>query len=191
MKGQIDFESIESKLSAALTSEEYLLLAEKVKKAKKIFLLGNGGLHYVGSHASTDMTRLIEGKAVYSFDSVGFITSNANDFGYDSLFIRWLETVAAGVENPEDVLIIGLSCSGNSKNVIDALSWGRSLGYDAFMVSGVKSKVLPSDMPELVFGCKYFHTVEVLTLMMFYDLIIKCGSFCPTIEKENKRKGFE
>ena len=40
-----------------------------------------------------DMTRLIPMKTFHSFESVGFITSNANDYGYDNLFQRWLETI--------------------------------------------------------------------------------------------------
>ena len=107
------FENLEEKCAAAVESESFSQLLTKVNKSKKIFLIGNGGLHYVASHMATDMSRLIENKAVFSFDSVGFITSNANDHGYNKIFIRWLETMST-VDNPEDCLIIGLSCSGNS-----------------------------------------------------------------------------
>lgn len=186
----INFENIESKLAATLSSDKYKILVDKVLKNKKIFLIGNGGLGYVAAHGSADMSRLIPGKAFYSFDSAGFITSNANDFGFDSLFVRWLETIVQDVEKPEEVLIIGLSCSGNSHNVVDALAWAHDLGYDTFMMSGVKSKNLLPHLDEMVLDCKYFHTVEVLSLMVFYDLIIKCGSHCPTIAKEIERKGF-
>jgi len=186
---RIDFENIESKLDGVLQSPDYQKLVDKIKANKKIYFIGNGGLGYVGAHGAADMSRLIPGKAFYSFDSAGFITSNANDFGFDSLFVRWLETIVQDIEKPEDVLIIGMSCSGNSKNVVDALAWGHDLGYSTHMVSGVKSKKLLPHLEELVLDCKYFHTVEVLSLMMFYDLIIKCGSHCPTIAKENERKG--
>ena len=36
---------------------------------------------------------------------------------------------------------------------------------------------------------KYFHTVEVLTLILFYDLIHACGAQCPSIKEEIVRKG--
>ncbi|HAI16946.1 MAG TPA: hypothetical protein DCM10_02295, partial [Xanthomarina gelatinilytica] len=91
----IDFENIEEKIKAAASSQEYKGLIFKVNQAKKIFLIGNGGLHYVASHMATDLSSLIPSKAVYSFDSVGFITSNANDHGYNQIFIRWLETIAS------------------------------------------------------------------------------------------------
>ena len=41
----IDFENIEEKCNAAADSAEYSSLVDKVNKAKKIFLIGNGGLH--------------------------------------------------------------------------------------------------------------------------------------------------
>ena len=118
----IDFENIEQKCEAAISSKEYGLLCEKIKTAKRVFLIGNGGLHYVASHMATDLSRLIPDKAVNSFDSVGFITSNANDHGYGMIFVRWLETIA-DFESPDECLVVGMSCSGNSGNVIDALHW--------------------------------------------------------------------
>lgn len=186
MSLMIDFENIESRLSKTVVSEEYLSLAEKVNKAKKIFLIGNGGLHYVASHMATDLSRLIPDKAVVSFDSVGFITSNANDHGYENLFARWLETIA-GVEHPDDVLVIGLSCSGNSANVINGLHWGNDHGFDTFLISGEKSDHLQSDVEELNLRCDYFHTVEVMTMMLFYDLIHRTGNRCPSIRQEKVR----
>ena len=134
----IDFENIEDKCRQAASTEEYCKLIAKVNAAKKIFLIGNGGLHYVASHMATDLSRLIPDKAVYSFDSVGFITSNANDHGYDKIYIRWLETITS-VEDPKECLIIGLSCSGNSGNVVDTLHWGEDLDYATFLISGAES----------------------------------------------------
>ena len=82
---KINFENIESKLSEVVSTNEYSQLVAAVQQAKKVFLIGNGGLHFVASHMSTDLSRLVPGKAFYSFDSVGFITSNANDHGYEQL----------------------------------------------------------------------------------------------------------
>ena len=136
---------------------------------------------------ATDLSRLIPGKAVYSFDSVGFITSNANDHGYEKIFIRWLETMTEGVDIPEECLIIGLSCSGNSGNVIDALHWAEDSGFSTFMMSGQASEILRDDIDELNLNCKFFHTVEVMCLMIFYDLIHRTGNHCPSIRQEKER----
>ena len=181
-----DFENIEEKYRTAVGGEEYQLLCEKVNRTRRIFLIGNGGLHYVASHMATDLSRLIPDKAVYSFDSVGFITSNANDHGYGMIFVRWLETMAA-FENPEECLVIGLSCSGNSGNVIDALHWADEKGWDTFMISGQTSRVLKDSIDEVDLRCDYFHTVEVLCLMLFYEVIHRTGNHCPSIDQEKRR----
>tara|TARA_R100001480_G_scaffold145947_1_gene144341 strand:+ start:717 stop:1286 length:570 start_codon:yes stop_codon:yes gene_type:complete len=184
---RINFENIETKLDTAFSSKQYQSLADKLNKAKRVYLIGNGGLHFVACHAATDMTRLIEGKSVQTFDSVGFITSNANDHPYDMLFIRWLESLLHK-EDASDSLVIGMSCSGKSKNVLDCLTWAKSQGVDTFMISGKSAGVLPEDIEELDLRCDYFHTVEVMSLMLFYDLIHRTGNRCPSINQEIQRK---
>tara|TARA_R110000824_G_scaffold257470_1_gene446427 strand:+ start:6361 stop:6945 length:585 start_codon:yes stop_codon:yes gene_type:complete len=183
---KIDFENIEQRCIDAIDSDEYAILASKINKAKKIFLLGNGGLHFVASHMATDLSRLIPDKAVYSFDSVGFITSNANDHGFDKLFVRWLDTVAA-IEDASDCLVVGMSCSGNSSNVVNALHWADDKNIDTFMVSGQKSEILRNGISEMSYECEYFHTVEVMCMIIFYDLIHQTDNKCPSIRGEKNR----
>lgn len=184
----INFENIEDKCKKSFSSASYDSLVAKIIKAKKIFVIGNGGLHFVTSHMATDMTRLIKEKAVYSFDNVGFITSNSNDHGFDQVFVRWLETITA-VEDPGECLVLGLSCSGNSSNIVGSLHWAHEKKIDTFMISGQKSEILNKQIDEIHFECEYFHTVEVMCMMMFYDLIHRVGSHCPSITKEKKRMG--
>jgi len=182
----INFENIQQRCEDASKSAEYLSLVDKVRKAKKIFLLGNGGLHYVSSHMATDLTRLILDKVVYSFDSVGFITSNSNDHGHEKLFLRWLETTILESDDVSDYLVIGMSCSGNSINVINALHWAKKRGISTFMISGQKSEVL-EEVDELSFDCDYFHTVEVMCMILMYELIALTDNKCPSIRGEKNR----
>lgn len=182
----IDFENIESKFIKASSSDSFKKIVDKLNSAKKIYLIGNGGLHFVASHMSTDLTRLIPDKVAYSFDSFGFITSNANDHGFNNVFTRWIETVSLSSEI-SDSLIIGMSCSGNSSNVIDCLHWANSKGYNTAMLSGQKSEKLLSSIDELVFDCEYFHTVEVLCMMLFYEIIHRTDNKCPSIKGEKVR----
>lgn len=183
----INFENIEEKLKKTCESKKWKKLIDTFASCKRVYLLGNGGLHFVAAHAATDCTRLIDDKVVLSFDSVGHITSNANDHGYENVFIKWLDKSIIKDEY-KDTLVIGMSCSGNSKNVTRALSWSNSRGIKNFMISGRKSKRLESGLDELVLSCDYFHTVEVITLMLFYQVIHELGFECPSIIKEVERK---
>ena len=183
---QIDFENIEQKCNEIINTQTYDELVKKIAKAKKIYLFGNGGLHYVASHMATDLTRLIPDKVVFSYDSVGFITSSANDYGFNELFVRWLETTSV-VDNKDDCLVIGMSCSGNSVNVVKALHWANENNYETFLISGQKSEILENNISELTFNCEYFHTVEVLSMMIFYDMIHQTDNKCPSIRGEKNR----
>lgn len=182
----IDFENIEEKCKVAASSPNYSQLIGKFRNARKVFLVGNGGLHFVSCHMSTDLSRLVPDKAFYSFDNVGFITSNSNDHGFEQVFVRWLESIA-GVEPPGETLVLGMSCSGNSSNVIKALHWAEDKGIDAFLISGKESKTLNDTVGQLTFDCEYFHTVEVACMMLMYDMIHRLGSHCPSITKEIER----
>ena len=183
----IDFENIDEKLKQTCNSEEWKKLVAKFKNSKKIYIIGNGGLHFTAAHAATDCTRLIPNKSCFSFDTTGFITSLANDYEYENLFINWLQSSTL-TEEVGDSLVIGMSCSGNSKNITRCLSWANSRGFKTFMISGRKSKRLESGLDEIDLQCKYFHTVEVLCLVLFYQMIHEMGSECPSILKEVKRK---
>ena len=67
-----NFENLEEKFSKAVLSAKYEELVNLVKRNNQIYLIANGGLHYVASHMATDMSRLIKDKYCYSFDSFGF-----------------------------------------------------------------------------------------------------------------------
>jgi phosphoheptose isomerase len=178
-----DFENLEQKYQAAIQSSEYQQLVKLVDHSKKIYVVANGGLHYVGSHMATDLTRLVPGKVVKSFDSFGFISSNANDHGWENTFVRWLETSAI-LDDPDTTMVYGMSCSGNSTNVINTFDFARErFGFKSFLLSGRPSKCKPAETIEICLNAEYYHTVETIGLMLFYDLVHKLGHACPVINR--------
>lgn len=84
-------------------------LATIIRKAKHVFLVGNGGSFANAMHIANDL--LSVGVRAHTMDP-STLTAYANDYGYDKAFGRWLGTVA----EHGDVLI-ALSGSGNSKNI--------------------------------------------------------------------------
>tara|TARA_A100001388_G_C28720337_1_gene476027 strand:+ start:257 stop:868 length:612 start_codon:yes stop_codon:yes gene_type:complete len=174
----VDFENIGKKFSDLISNKDYLKCCEQISNKSKIIIIANGGLHYVAGHMACDMSRLISNKSFFSFDSVGFITSNANDYGFDNIFTRWMETIALA-QDYDSTMVIGLSCSGRSKNVLNGLEWSKSRGIPSWMISGTNKH---ADFLTVELNCTYYHTVEALCLMMFYDMIHKVGHKCPSIE---------
>jgi phosphoheptose isomerase len=188
----IDFENIEKKFDAATDTPAYKQLIKDFHKSDDIYIVANGGLWAVGNHAADDCTRLFAKagikKSVNALESQCLMTSIANDYGWNNLFLSWLELQKKCGKMSKNAMIIGLSCSGGSKNVTSCCHWAEKNGFKTAMISGQDRGILGDSINQLVLDCKYFHTVEVLSLILFYDLIHACGAKCPTIKDEVVRK---
>ena len=189
----IDFENIEQKYDNTLVSKEWKRFKKDFQDSEDIYIVANGGLWAVGNHAADDCTRLFAKagikKNISTMESQCLITSLANDYGWNNLFISWLDLQKKTGVMSDNAMILGLSCSGNSKNVITCLHWAEKYGHKSALITGQPSQVTPKKVNQVNLDCKYFHTVEVLTLILFYDLIHACGAECPTIMDEIVRKG--
>jgi D-sedoheptulose 7-phosphate isomerase len=122
---------MEEKLEAAS-----ILAVETLKNGNKILLCGNGGSAADAQHIAAELTgrykterRGLPGIALTTDTSA--LTAIGNDYGYDRVFDRQVEALA----NKGD-LIIGISTSGNSKNIISALKLGKELGCKTLGFSG-------------------------------------------------------
>jgi phosphoheptose isomerase/dTDP-glucose pyrophosphorylase len=95
---------------------------------RQVFLLGNGGSAALASHMATDLskTSIVDGmprlRAIALTDNVPLLTAWANDDGYAQVFAEQLKNLC----QPGDV-VIAISCSGNSANVVQALRAAREL----------------------------------------------------------------
>lgn len=104
-----------------------MTLLEKVLKAERIYLIGNGGSYANAAHIANDL--LACGVPAFTLDPAS-LTATANDFGYEEVFSRWLRVVA---KKPD--LLIALSGSGTSPNIIRALAEAQRIGMQAHLVT--------------------------------------------------------
>lgn len=103
---------------------------EEIRKAKQVFLCGNGGSAVNALHIRNDL--LACGIRVHALTAdVATLTAIANDFGYEHVFSRQLQVLA-----DEGDLLIALSGSGNSPNIVRALQFARELGMLSIAVLG-------------------------------------------------------
>ena len=113
-----------------------ILAINALKAGNKILIFGNGGSAADAQHIAAELTgrykserRGLPGIALTTDTSA--LTAIGNDYGYDRVFDRQVESLA----NSGD-LLLGISTSGNSKNVISALKLGQELGCKTIGFSG-------------------------------------------------------
>lgn len=128
-----NFVSDEAKLKAI--HEAAQIIAEALKDGKKVISCGNGGSHCDAMHFAEELSgryrderRSLAGIAI---SDPSHITCTGNDYGFDYIFSRFVE----GLGNPGDVLL-GISTSGNSANVIHAVEAAKAKGMRAIVLTG-------------------------------------------------------
>jgi D-sedoheptulose 7-phosphate isomerase len=112
------------------------MLIDTLKHGNKILLCGNGGSASDAQHIAAELTgrykserRGLPGIALTTDSSA--LTAISNDYGYDRVFDRQVEALAQKGD-----LIIGITTSGNSQNVLNALTTGKALGCRTLGLSG-------------------------------------------------------
>lgn len=111
------------------------LLAERFKDGGKVLSCGNGGSHCDAMHFAEELTgRYRENRPGYpaiAISDPSHLSCVANDFGFEFVFSRYLEAVG----QKGDVLF-GLSTSGNSKNIINAITAAKEKGIKVIALTG-------------------------------------------------------
>ncbi len=116
-------------------------LAEELRAARnrnaQIFILGNGGSASNASHFVADLAKDRFGKEEYLFrvtslvDNTPLVTATANDFGYENVFSQQLVRHVH-----EGDVVIAISTSGNSENVLRAIDVATEKRAKTFGITG-------------------------------------------------------
>ncbi|MXP66956.1 D-sedoheptulose 7-phosphate isomerase [Pantoea sp. Nvir] len=112
-----------------------VLLGDSFKEGRKVLSCGNGGSHCDAMHFAQELTgRYRESRPSYpavAISDVSHLSCVSNDFGYQYVFSRYIEALG----RPGDVLL-GLSTSGNSDNIIKAIEAARVQGMKVITLTG-------------------------------------------------------
>jgi D-sedoheptulose 7-phosphate isomerase len=111
------------------------LMADAIIQNGKIISCGNGGSHCDAMHFAEELTgRYRDNRRALpaiAISDVSHLSCVSNDFGYEYVFSRYIE----GLGQPGDVLL-GLSTSGNSENIIRAAEAAKAKGMKVIIMSG-------------------------------------------------------
>ena len=101
-------------------------IIDLIKKARFVFVCGNGGSAATAEHFTNDLFSCgIKAICINSNSSI--MTMIANDFGYEFTFSKQIELYAT-----KDDLLITISCSGTSKNVVNASIVAKWKGMNTY-----------------------------------------------------------
>lgn len=178
------FEDFSSKLNETLdlsgqreALEKSIDLVKNTKpKGKKIILIGNGGSSAIAEHMAIDLTKNAGLKAI-AFSGSPMLTTFANDFGYEKVFQKAIETFGE-----EGDVLIAISSGGTSKNILNAAATAKSKGMKVITLSGFAKGNLLSQQGDInlwvnsrAFG--YVELIHHLLLHYINDAIIGSAEY--------------
>lgn len=112
-----------------------VMLADSFKAGGKVMSCGNGGSHCDAMHFAEELTgRYRESRPGYpaiAISDVSHLSCVSNDFGYEYVFSRFVESVGR-----EGDVLLGISTSGNSGNIIKAIEAARAKGMKVITLTG-------------------------------------------------------
>lgn len=125
----------------------------------------------MASHLSVDLTKAAGIRAI-NFNEADLLTCFANDYGYENWVARALEAYA-----DSDDLVVLISSSGNSKNIINGVAQARKMDLPVITLSGFKSENTLRTLGDINFWCdsEKYNVVEMthhVWLLAMVDFII-------------------
>lgn len=148
------------------------LLADALGNGGRVYACGNGGSMCDAMHFAEELSgRFRDDRpalAAAAISDPGHLSCVANDYGYDRVFSRYVE--AHG--RPGDVLL-GISTSGNSANVVLAVETARAVGLRSILLTGRHGSRLAelADVAIVTPGMQYADRVQELHIKVIHILI--------------------
>lgn len=129
-RGYLDYLAvILRELDVSAIDKAMAVLDKARQEDRTIYFIGNGGSAATASHFANDFTLATRGtdfkpfRAVSLCDNNALVTAISNDAGFENLFTEQLKTLARSGD-----VLVSISASGNSKNLIKAIEFGKNLG---------------------------------------------------------------
>ena len=147
----------------------YKLIKDISKKGGTTYIAGNGGSASTASHMSTDLTKNAKIKSM-SFNDVNLITCFANDYGYEN----WLKAAIRYYTKTNDLVVL-LSVSGESKNLINAASFCKKKKIKLITITGATKNNSLSKKGTINYwiNSKAYNIVEVVQMTILASIVDK------------------
>lgn len=112
-----------------------MLIAQSFKNGNKVISCGNGGSHCDAVHFSEELTSLYRkkrsGYPAISISDSSYISAVGNDFGYEEVFARFIQSLGCSGD-----VLLAISTSGNSLNIIKAIQESKKKNMKIIVLTG-------------------------------------------------------
>lgn len=125
-------DSVLSNVTEDQLKQTISIIKKTIKNNGKVYLVGNGGSSSIASHVSVDFAKVANVPSS-TFNNANLITCFANDYGYDN----WVVEAIKAYMLKNDMIIL-ISSSGKSKNIINAAKYCKKNSINLITLSGFK-----------------------------------------------------
>ncbi|HEX2603182.1 MAG TPA: D-sedoheptulose 7-phosphate isomerase [Oxalicibacterium sp.] len=137
-KALADHQSVMTQLESLLPEIDRIgqMMRACLQRGNKILLMGNGGSAADSQHIAAEIVGRYKRErrglpAIALTTDTSILTAVGNDYGFDQVFSRQVEALC----DPQDV-VVGISTSGNSANVVKAIEVAKQIGAITVLLSG-------------------------------------------------------
>ena len=150
-------------VNANLIEQSVQLIQRSIHNKSKVYIVGNGGSASIASHVSVDFAKVARVPSS-TFNNSNLITCFANDYGYEN----WVVEAIKAYTNINDLIIL-ISSSGTSKNIVNAAQYCKDNNIDLITLSG-----FTKDNPLSKLGNVNFHieSTEYNYIEMSHHIIL-------------------
>ena len=187
VKESLIIPNLNLKFEETLKHPSWVELEETYRDCSRISFFGNGGNLAVADHAAIDTSRLTNKLGLCPGSGI-LASSLINDKGHDKWLEKWVEITSRGLtdEIMKKSLFIGISSSGKSENVVSALNYATYIGANSFLITASDIKTNKNiNFKFCNLKVDEYHSSEVFTLLLTYQLIHSGGFKCPSISNSS------
>ena len=150
-------------VNANLIEQSVQLIQRSIHNKSKVYIVGNGGSASIASHVSVDFAKVARVPSS-TFNNSNLITCFANDYGYEN----WVVEAIKAYTNINDLIIL-ISSSGTSKNIVNAAQYCKDNNINLITLSG-----FTKDNPLSTLGNVNFHieSTEYNYIEMSHHIIL-------------------
>jgi D-sedoheptulose 7-phosphate isomerase len=145
-----NFKNLNDEYYLELIQKAVSLIVNSIKKKKKIIFCGNGGSASDGEHLCAELAgRYLKNRKAYPAIALtgnsSLLTALGNDFGFENIFYRQIESIGKKGD-----ILFAITTSGKSKNILKILQLSKKKGIKVILMTSMKAKNLRKKVDLLI-----------------------------------------